>query len=260
MKAFVPQFSGVQNCASANKAPTIKAIAIESLPKHADMPARDCNHDIRKARYLEQRPPAMRRIDSAGAARQNATIRASGAWAACPSERIWILRHQSISIERYRRLFLIGTLLDNSAFVHTNPARGQVQLVEIAVIVRDHHNSRAGFHQSRKKIIVEFAPKFGILFGRPFVKQKNWTFFKQANDQRQAPALAPGKIERTKLAVQLVRSFRSNGIVVSRRSTSPGPGRVFHKVAGTNDSQRKSPISKRDTHRGYCRLCVFHRG
>src|SRR5262245_6521060 len=93
------------------------------------------------------------------------------------------------------------TLLDNPAFVHANSARRQVQLVEIAVVVRDHHDGRAGFHQIGQELVVELAPKLRILFGRPFVQQENWTLFKKADDEREPSALPPGKIKRTKLAV-----------------------------------------------------------
>ncbi len=58
------------------------------------------------------------------------------------------------------------------------------------------------FIKSRQQIVIEFAPKFRILFGRPFVKQEDWTFFEQTDDQRQTPALAARKIERTKLAIR----------------------------------------------------------
>src|SRR5512135_2307363 len=117
----------------------------------------------------------------------------------------WVAFHQgtldtspSVLLHRTPSLFN-RTLLDNSAFVHTNPARRQIKFVEIAIIVRDHHDSRAGFQQSRQEIVVEFAPEFRILFGRPFIKQKDRTFFKQADDERETPALAARKIERAKL-------------------------------------------------------------
>src|SRR5262249_5728445 len=45
------------------------------------------------------------------------------------------------------------------------------------------------------------APKFGIPFGFPFVQQENWALFKKTDDEREPPALTPGKIERAKLAV-----------------------------------------------------------
>ena len=60
-----------------------------------------------------------------------------------------------------------------------NPARGQRQLVEIAVIVGDHHDGGAGSHQFRQQFVVEFAPKFGVLFGRPLVQQQNRPLFEQ---------------------------------------------------------------------------------
>ena len=115
-----------------------------------------------------------------------------------------------------------STLLDNPSFVHTNPARRQIQLVEIAVIVRDHHDGRAGFHQIRQQFVVEFAPEFRILFGRPFVKQEDRTLFEQADDERESPALAARKIERAKLAVRSGPSLSSSRNCLSRRSTSPG--------------------------------------
>src|SRR5512135_1587009 len=100
----------------------------------------------------------------------------------------WVAFHQgtldtlpSVLLHRTPSLFN-RTLLDNSAFVHTNPARGQIKFVEIAIIVRNHHDGRADFQQSRQEFVVEFAPEFWILFGRPFVKQEDWPLFKQADD------------------------------------------------------------------------------
>ena len=62
--------------------------------------------------------------------------------------------------------------------------------------MRDHHDGRPGFHQIRQQFVVELAPEFRILFGRPFVQQEDRTLFKQTDDKRQAPALTPKLRER----------------------------------------------------------------
>src|SRR5476651_1222665 len=48
------------------------------------------------------------------------------------------------------------TLLDYTAFVKTNPACNHIQLVEIAVVVRDHHDRRARPLQIRQDLVIEF--------------------------------------------------------------------------------------------------------
>ena len=65
----------------------------------------------------------------------------------------------------------------------------------------DHDDGRAGLHQVRQQLVIELSPEFRILFGRPLVKQEDRTLFKQADDEREPPALATRKFERTKLAV-----------------------------------------------------------
>ena len=79
--------------------------------------------------------------------------------------------------------------------------RGQIQLVEIAVVVRDHHDGQAGLLHLRQQFVIEFAPKFGILFGRPLVQYEDRTLLKQTDDERETPALAAGKFERAELTV-----------------------------------------------------------
>ena len=49
VKAFVPQFAGIQNRAAADKAPAIKVVSVKSLPKNSDPSARDRNHDVGKS-------------------------------------------------------------------------------------------------------------------------------------------------------------------------------------------------------------------
>src|SRR5437016_7853347 len=105
------------------------------------------------------------------------------------------------------------TLLDNSAFVHTNPARCQVQLVELAIFMCNDHDGRAVLHQVRQQIVIEFAPEFRVLFSRPFVKQQDWTLFEQADDKREPSALAPGKIERAKLTLSQSGLFSQSELV-----------------------------------------------
>src|SRR6516162_1684240 len=118
-------------------------------------------------------------------------------------EGLWILRHYAfptLSPSLICRSFY-RTLLDNTPFVHTNSACRQIQLIKIAIIVRDHDDCRAGAHEIRQQLFVEFPPEFRILFGCPFIKQKDRTLFEQADNEREPPALSARKFERTKLAV-----------------------------------------------------------
>ena len=92
-------------------------------------------------------------------------------------------------------------LLDETAFIHAKPAGGQMQLVEIAVVVRYHHHRLAGLLQRRQQLVVELAPKIRILVGGPFVQQQDRTLLQQAHDQREALALAAREVEGAKLAV-----------------------------------------------------------
>src|SRR5262245_26739223 len=142
----------------------------------------------------------MSRSSPASGAQYTANAHVSFAWAAFRQGTLDTL--PSVLLRRPLPPSLPNrTLLDNSALVHANPARTQVQLVEVAIVVRDHHDGRTGFHQFRKELVIELAPKFGILFGCPFVQQENWALFKKTDDEREPPALTPGKIERAKLAV-----------------------------------------------------------
>lgn len=76
-----------------------------------------------------------------------------------------------------------------------------MKFIEVAVIVRYHDDGRAGFLQIRQKFVIEPASKIRILICRPFIQQKDRTFFQKADDQRQALPLATGKIERAKFAI-----------------------------------------------------------
>src|SRR5580658_5655076 len=81
-----------------------------------------------------------------------------------------------------RTLRLERTLIDNAAFVHANAARRQVQLVKIAVIVRDYHNSGAGLHDGRQELFIEFPPEFRVLLGRPLIEQHDRPLLEQADN------------------------------------------------------------------------------
>src|SRR4029450_7336893 len=109
-----------------------------------------------------------------------------------------IRNHQSVSLPPSP---LDRTLLHNSPLVHANPARGQRKLVEVAIVVGNHHDSRSGLHQVRQEFVIELAPKFGILLGRPFVEQQNRTFFEKADNEGEPPALPARQVERTELAI-----------------------------------------------------------
>src|SRR5262245_14710274 len=109
-----------------------------------------------------------------------------------------IRNHQSVSLPPS---LPDRTLLHNSPLVHANPARRQVKLVEVAIVVGNHHDSRPGLHQVRQEFVIEFAPKFGILLGRPFVEQQNRTLFEKADDECEPPALTARKVERAELAI-----------------------------------------------------------
>src|SRR5262245_47376228 len=91
-------------------------------------------------------------------------------------------------------------LLDYSAFVHANSTRRQVELVEIAVIVRNNHHRGPGAHQLGQKLVVEFAPEFRILFRRPLIQQEDRPFLEQAHDKREPPALPAREVEGTELS------------------------------------------------------------
>src|SRR5215470_9703290 len=142
----------------------------------------------------------MSRKSSAGGARQNLAM--SAAWAAAHRGTLDTspLRLPHRTLPPSLRCTFYRTLLDNAPFVHTNPARRQIQLVEITIVVRNHDDGRTGLHQVRQQLVVEFPPEFRILFGRPFVKQKDRTFFEQTDDECEPPALAARKFERAKLA------------------------------------------------------------
>ena len=76
-----------------------------------------------------------------------------------------------------------------------------MQLVEIAVVVGNDHDGGARPHHVRQQFVIEFAAKFGVLLGGPFVENHDRAFLQHADDQRQAAALATGQIERAELAV-----------------------------------------------------------
>src|SRR5262245_416150 len=55
MEAFIAQLARIQNCAPAHEAPAVEVVAVETLPQHADMAARDGDDNIReKNRDQEQ--------------------------------------------------------------------------------------------------------------------------------------------------------------------------------------------------------------
>src|SRR5262249_13711350 len=89
---------------------------------------------------------------------------------------------------------------DETTFVHPQPTRGQMQLVEVAVIVRNYHHRFSGLLQRRQQFVVELPPKIRILVGGPFVQQQDRTRLQQAHDQRDALALAARQIEVAELA------------------------------------------------------------
>src|SRR4029077_16139714 len=64
----------------------------------------------------------------------------------------------------------------------------------------DRHDGGAASHQLRQQFVVEFAAKFRVLVGRPLVQQQNRPLFQQRDDEREAFALAVGKIEGGKFA------------------------------------------------------------
>src|ERR1700687_994848 len=90
---------------------------------------------------------------------------------------------------------------DKTAIGHAKLASGQIQLGEMAVVVRYHHHRRAGLLQLRQQLVVELVPEVWILVGGPFVQQQDRTLLQQAHDERDALALAAREIERAKLAV-----------------------------------------------------------
>src|SRR5664279_1030861 len=72
MEAFVPQLLGIEDRAAADKTPAISVDAVEPLPQHADLAARNGDHDVRikydrdehrrrqqdgQARQMAQNPP-----------------------------------------------------------------------------------------------------------------------------------------------------------------------------------------------------------
>jgi hypothetical protein len=71
----------------------------------------------------------------------------------------------------------------------------------------DHHGS-TGPHQIGQKFIIEFAPEFRILLCRPLVEQKDRALLEQADDERETPALAAGKIQGPELPVGQARLIR----------------------------------------------------
>src|SRR6476620_1849270 len=118
----------VEKRSASNEAPAVKVVSVKSFPKNADAAARHCNHDVRKKNGGRQQRDQQRD----GQARQVTANKTPGAppsgWHAI--KRLRIPCHQPFSIETLPpplpdRAF-DRTLLDNSAFVHTNPSRRQV--------------------------------------------------------------------------------------------------------------------------------------
>src|SRR5262245_58078949 len=98
-----------------------------------------------------------------------------------------IRRHYwSAPVSTFLRLRM---LLGYSAFGPANSTRRQVELIEVAVILRNHHHRGPGAHQFGQKLVIEFAPEFRILFRRPFIQQEDRPLLEQAHDKRQPPAL-----------------------------------------------------------------------
>src|SRR5882757_2000644 len=93
------------------------------------------------------------------------------------------------------------TRRDKPAFVHAKAASRQLQLLEIPVVMGYRDHRRAVAHQFRQQLVVELAPKFGILLGGPFVQQQDGTFFQETYDQRETFALAPRQVEGRELTV-----------------------------------------------------------
>src|ERR1700688_828243 len=100
VETFIPQFPGIQDCASTNKAPAVCVNTVETLPKDTDLPARNCNHHIR----IKHGGCEQRHHHQDGYARQ-VTSEETPQSRLLPRERLsikglWILYHQPFSIER----------------------------------------------------------------------------------------------------------------------------------------------------------------
>src|SRR5437016_2799808 len=98
-------------------------------------------------------------------------------------------------------------LLDEATFIHAEPAGRQVHFVDIAVIVRHNDHRYARPMQCRQQIVVEFAPKFRILIGGPFIQQQDRTLLEQAHDQSEALALTRRQVD------SIERALREAGLL-----------------------------------------------
>ena len=92
-------------------------------------------------------------------------------------------------------------LVDKTAVLHSKAAADPVELSQIAIVMRHQHDGHAGAMQIRQYFMINFAAKFRILLGRPFVEQQDLTFLQQGNDQRNALALTGREIQRAKLTI-----------------------------------------------------------
>jgi hypothetical protein len=62
-----------------------------------------------------------------------------------------------------------GLQLDKTAFVHAKSACRELQLVKVALIMRDHDHGYARLLQFWQQFVIEFASKLRILIGCPLV-------------------------------------------------------------------------------------------
>jgi hypothetical protein len=76
-------------------------------------------------------------------------------------------------------------LLDETTFVHSKPARRQVHLIKIAVVMGHDNDRHTGPMQCRQQVELEFPTKIRILISRPFVQQKERSLFQQAHNESQ---------------------------------------------------------------------------
>src|SRR5512145_1807942 len=96
---------------------------------------------------------------------------------------------------------------DKTSFVHTESASGQLQFVEIALVMRYHDHRHAGLLQLRQEFIVELAPKIRVLIGSPLVQQQERTLLQQTNDERKALTLSARQVEGAEGTVDKTRLF-----------------------------------------------------
>ena len=121
-------------------------------------------------------------------------------------------------------------LLNKTAFVHAESAGGDFHLVDIAVVVRYGHHRYPGSMQRGQQFEVEFASKFRVLVGGPFIQQQDRTLLKQTDDEREPLALAALEVNGAKFAVgearlvvqpELREQLREFGGVRIRNSVEP---------------------------------------